>query len=107
MLLSLPEQQIDDPAAADVRARRAAMAQDVGAGGAGVRERVGEDGETAVIEMAARQLAFVVDRLGQLRDGAVVPGEPGGGDGGGVEGVAEDVANERDSVVQKAQSNVV
>lgn len=65
--------------------------QDVAIGAAGVFEGVGEDSKATQIEMATRQFPFIVDRLGQLGDGGVVPGEPGGVDGDGAEGVAEDV----------------
>ncbi len=64
------------------------MGQDVFVGAAGGRERVGQ-------ERQAVEGAGVGDGLGELRDGGVVPGEPGGVNGGGAERIAEYVTQHR------------
>src|SRR3954453_17546304 len=80
----LAEQQVDGPAAADVRAGAAAVTQQVGVGAAGLFEGVGEDRQ--VVEGAV-----VVDLPGDRGYGAVVPGQPRGIDGDRAERVAEDL----------------
>src|SRR5262245_835511 len=82
---TLFQNQIDDPATADVRAGAAAVVENLRVGAAGFLQSVGKDRHDVVA-------AVVVDGLGQLGDGAVVPGEPSGIDGRGAEGIAEDVA---------------
>src|SRR6516164_1451548 len=59
--LFLAEQQVQHPAAADVRPGAAAVVEDGGVGAAGVFQRVGEDGH--VLESP-----FVVDAAGDGRD---------------------------------------
>jgi hypothetical protein len=68
------------------------MAEDVRVGTAGVFEGVGQDAEPLVVEVAGWKVTVVVDGLGELGDGAAVPGEPYGGEGYAVEKVAEEVA---------------
>src|SRR5262249_31770930 len=85
--LPLAQQQVHDPAAPDVWAGATAMIEDVCVGTAGGFQGVGQDGQ--VVEGPV-----VVAGLGEPGDGAVPPGEPGSGDGGGAEGVAEDTAEQ-------------
>ena len=80
--LTFRQQQIHYPAAANMLAGLAAVVKDVRIGAAGVFERVAEDGHP--VEGPA-----VVDGLCQRDDGGRLPG---GIDGDGAEGVAEDVA---------------
>src|SRR5262245_3413427 len=68
-ILLFPQQQIDDPAAADMWPRPAAVRQDVGVVAARLCQRVSEDRQQV-------EAAVVVDRLREVADGAVVPGEP-------------------------------
>ena len=82
--LLFAQYQIDDPAAADVFSRPAAVVQDVGVVAAGVFEGVGEDRQ-------AVEGAVVVDGLGK---GGDVRCSPGGMERDGAERVAEDVTNQ-------------
>src|SRR5436305_1032056 len=65
----LAQQQVDDPAAADVRPGAATVRQDGLVVAAGVEQRVGQDGE-------AVEGALLVDALRDLRDAPVVPVKP-------------------------------
>jgi hypothetical protein len=79
------QQQVHGPAASDVRPRPWQVFQDVRVGAAGVFEGVGQDGY-------AVQGPPVVDGLGELGDGAAIPGQPGGVERGRrAGGAAEDV----------------
>src|SRR6185437_16187512 len=49
-----------------------------------------QDGEVSWVEGARRRAALAVSSFCQARDDAVVPGQPGSIDRGGVEGVAEE-----------------
>src|SRR5438477_2682646 len=64
-------------------ARLAALGEDVGVVTAGVFQGVGKDGQ-------AVEGPVVVDGLGELDQGGVVPDEPGRVDGNGAEWVGED-----------------
>src|SRR4051794_30422345 len=86
-ILRLSQQQIDDPAAADVFVRPAAVCQDVGVIAAGLLQRVGEDRHQV-------EAPLVVDRAGQLFGGAAVPRPPRRIDPDGAERVAEDFAED-------------
>src|SRR5262245_32137852 len=77
--LRFVEDQIDDPAAADVLGRLPAVLEDVGVVAAGVFERVGEDWHPL-------EGAVIVDGLSES-DG--VGGAPGRIERDGTEGVAE------------------
>src|SRR5262249_36912094 len=90
----LREQQVHDEAAADVDAARPAAVARQGGVGPGVFEGVGQHREADRVQGAAGQVAFVVDRGGQVGDGAASPAEDGGVEGGGAEGVADDVAEQ-------------
>src|SRR5437868_4933782 len=85
--LSLPQQQIHRPAAADVRAEATAMGEQIGVGAAGVFEGVGQERQFV-------ESAVVVDVPGDGRDGAAIPGEPMWLDRDRAEWVAEDVAEQ-------------
>jgi hypothetical protein len=87
-ILLFTQQQIDDPAAADVRAGAAAMVEDIRIAAPGFFERVGENRHQVA--------ALVVNRLGEFRNSGVVPGEPIGIDGGRTEGITEGVGESRD-----------
>ena len=65
--LRLAEQQIDDPAAADMLARLTAMVQEVGVGAAGVFQGVSEDWK-------AVESTVLVDGFGKLRHRVGKPG---------------------------------
>ena len=80
------QQQIDDPAAADVFAVVAAVREDVGVGAAGVFEGVGQ-------QRQAVEGAGVVNRLRHLADRAIVPGEPRSRRGRWMERIAKYTAN--------------
>src|SRR5262249_47782208 len=64
--LRLAEDEVHDPAAADVRPRPAAVVEEGGVGAAGDFQGVGEDGE-------ALEGTFVIDALGQGDDGGREP----------------------------------
>ncbi len=81
--LLFPQHEIDDPAAADVRAITTAMIEDLRILAAGVLNRIGEDGHSV-------EGAVVVD---SLRDADGGGGPPRGIESDGTEGVAENVAN--------------
>jgi hypothetical protein len=66
-ILRFPQQQIDNPAATDVRTRRMAMLKDIGVGAAGFLQRISQD-------LQQIEAAVVIDGLGELRDSAVAPG---------------------------------
>src|SRR5262249_31805002 len=76
--LRLAEEEIDDPAATDVRPGAAAVVEDGAVGAAGVFERVGKYGQVVEVIM-------VVDVRGKGRQESSVPGEPGGGERSGSE----------------------
>src|SRR5580700_5418724 len=80
-ILLFTQQQIDDPAAADVWPVAAAMVEDVRIAAPGFFERVGKNRHQI-------DAAVVINRLGEFRNGGVVPGEPIGMDCGGTEGIA-------------------
>src|SRR5262249_54890080 len=84
----LAEQQIDDPAAANVRPLATAVVQDLGVGAASFLQGVGDQHQPCAVEVTAGKLALLVSGLRQLRHGAA---EPRGIAGNGSEGVAEDV----------------
>ena len=75
-----------------MRPRPPKVVQDVGVGAARVLQGVGQDAQPPLVQFAAGQVAFVVGRLGEVGDGAAVPAEPGGIDGDGAEGIAEDAS---------------
>src|SRR5262249_23251480 len=81
--LCLAEDEIDDPAAADVRPRPAAVLQHIGVVAARILQRVGEDRQPV-------EGAVSVGALGERDDGG---GKPGGIDRYRAEGGAEDVAD--------------
>src|SRR5262249_19486325 len=94
--LRLAEDQVHDPAAADVLAALAAVGEDVGVGAAGVLEGVGQDRQVM-------EGPLVVDAAGDGRDGAVVPRQPGGVDSDGTERErAEQIMEDRDAPAAKA-----
>src|SRR5262249_8102343 len=78
------QDQIDDPAAADVLGPLAAVLEDVGTVAAGVFEGVGEDRHPL-------EAAVVVDGLSESDS---VGGAPGRIESDGTEGVAENVAKQ-------------
>src|SRR4051794_20843562 len=82
--LRLPQQEIDDPAAAHVFARLAAVVEDLGVGAASVFEGIGEDGE-------AVKGAIFVNPSRQLRDRITQPGRV---NSHGMKRVAENAAEE-------------
>src|SRR5262249_45081737 len=69
----LAEKQIDDPAAAIMLAVTAQVSQDLFVAAAGFFQRVGEDGEPAIVERAGGKDAVVVGGLGEANDGLVLP----------------------------------
>src|SRR5947209_19283311 len=83
--LLLPQNEIDDPAAPDVRPRPPKVAQDVRVRAAGLFEGVGQDGHTV-------EGPLVVDGLGNFGHGAAAPNKPRGVDAGWPEGIAYGVA---------------
>jgi hypothetical protein len=60
----------------------------------GVEKGVGQDAEAVLVQMPRGYLSVLVDGLGQLRDGPFFPGQPGGVEGGGAKGVADEVLKE-------------
>jgi hypothetical protein len=85
--LLLAEEQVHDPAPADVGAVTPAVVQDGLDRAAGFLEGIGEDGK-------AVEGTVFVDGAGELRDGSGVPGEPGGANGGNAVRIAQDVAKQ-------------
>jgi hypothetical protein len=69
------------------------MAEDVLVRTAGVFQGISQDGEPVVVQMTGGEVAVVVEGLGEGGDSAAVPGEPGGIERDGTEGIAEDAAN--------------
>src|SRR4051812_20617851 len=84
----LAEDQIQRPAAAHVRPRRAQVREDGVVGEAGVFEGVGEDRQ-------AVEGAIGVDAFGELWDDAIIPGSPRIVERENAEWVAEDAPSER------------
>jgi len=72
------QDQIDCPAAPDVRPRLTAVLDEGFIIAAGIEKGVGQDGEAAGVQRPFRHLAVVVDDLSDAGDGAVAPGEDGG-----------------------------
>src|SRR5262249_39638204 len=87
----LAQDQIDCPTPTDMRAGTAQVPEDVGVGPAGFFEAVGQNGEAGRVQVAAGEVAVVVGGLWEGDDGWCLPG---GGDGDGPEGVAEDFADQ-------------
>src|SRR3954451_6826870 len=83
----LSEQEVDHPAAPDVRPGAAAVGEDVGVGAAGVLQRVSQHGQTV-------EGAVIVDGLRELGHGTAVPGQPRRVNSRRAERVAETVAEE-------------
>src|SRR5262245_66143536 len=81
----LAQQPIQHPAAPHEVPRPAAVFQYIFVLAAGIFESVRENRE-------AVESALVVNELHEFADCAIVPPQPGGGDGGGVKQVAGDVA---------------
>lgn len=73
--------------------RLSAVSKDVFIGAACILQRVGEDGKAPDIEVAARQLAFLVDHLGKFRHCSIIPDKPCRIGDHRTEGIAEDVAD--------------
>src|SRR5262245_47192542 len=86
-MLPFSETIINDPAAADVRPRPAAVGEAGGVGAAGLFQGVGQDRQ-------AVEGAVVVDGLRQLWDSAVLPRQPGGVGNRRAEWVAENIAED-------------
>src|SRR5262245_54099911 len=82
------ENQIDDPAAADMRSGPTAVVEDIAVGARRILQRVGEDRH----DLPA---AVLVDRLRQFHDGPVVPRQPVRVDGGGLKRIAKDAVHEQ------------
>ena len=81
----LAEEEIDDPAAADVFAGFAAVAQDVGVVAADVLQRVRKDRQPV-------EGPLIVNALCDPANRTVVPREPSGVDADRAEGITEDAA---------------
>src|SRR4051794_15634189 len=81
------EHQVQHPAPPDVPALAPAVFEDLGIGTTGFFQGVAQDRQ-------AVEGLLVVDRPGDLRDQAAVPGEPGRVDDLGSEGIAEDLAED-------------
>ena len=79
--------EIDDPAAADVRVAVSAVVEDGAFTATGVFEGVGEDGKTA-------EVLFCVNGGREPADGAVVGRQQVRIEAGRTEGIAEDIAEE-------------
>src|SRR4051812_47354832 len=80
-------QKIKTPTPPHVRPLSPAVLQDLGIGAACIFEGVGENGHPL-------ESAFVVDRLGEVANRALVPGQPRGVEGDGPERVAEDTTGQ-------------
>ncbi len=93
-VLLFSQNQIDHPAAADMRPRAPAVIENLAVGAAGVFQRVAKNWHDVIA-------TIVVNRLRELRNGAVVPGRPFGGDGRGAERIAEDVARKENKVLKR------
>src|SRR6266542_5177160 len=87
----LAEDEVDRPAAADVRPRPAQVCEDIGVRSTGLFQRVGQNGEESRIQRTLRQRTLLVRCLGQMNDRRR---QPGGIDGHGAERVTEDAADQ-------------
>src|SRR5262249_41317628 len=85
---SPPEHNIHGPAGADVRTWPAEVREEGGVGAAGFFQGIRKHGEPGVVQQAGGEKAVVVGRLCELQH---VGRPPGGGEGDGAEGVAEEV----------------
>jgi hypothetical protein len=77
-----------------MRARAAQVGEDVLIVAARFFQGIGKDCDPLQVEVAARQMAFLIDRISQLSNEAVTPVEPGGQGEIDAERVAKNVAQE-------------
>src|SRR5215471_11189483 len=89
--LLLAEDGVHHPAATYMRARLTQMDEDLLVSAAGVFQCVGQHGEAVGVARAGREDAFVVGGLSQIGHGR---SSPGGVEGHGPEGVADDVTEQ-------------
>src|SRR5262245_29899958 len=87
----LAQEEVQRPTAADVRARRTQVVEEVAIVTAGIFQGVGEDAKTDGGESAGRQIPLLVGRLGEGDDRGWMPS---GVEGKGMEGVAEKVTHQ-------------
>src|SRR5262249_58351678 len=81
------KEQVDQPAAAEVGPAVAAVVEQAVVGAAGVLQGVAQDGHLV-------EAALVAQGAGQADDGAVVDGQPLGGQVDGLERVAQQLAHQ-------------
>ncbi len=88
MASPLAQEQVHHPTAPYMLTRLAAVVQDVGVVAARFFKGVGKDGETGGVKRPGWQDAVLVGGMGKSNDGGRLPCRL---QGGGVEGVAEDI----------------
>ena len=94
-MLLLAKQEVDAPAAADVRPRSAEMAQEIRISTPRVFKGVCQDRQPGQVEVPLGQGPTLVNLLRKSPDHGVVPRQPGGVDADGAEGQrAEEVADQ-------------
>src|SRR5262245_29008369 len=81
MRLLFPEDEINRPAAADVRPLVAAVLDQLLVIATGVKQGIGEDGKASIIQSALRHLALFIDGCGNAAHRGVIPAEDGGRQG--------------------------
>src|SRR5258708_1732425 len=75
MRLPFPEDEINCPAAPDVRTVAAAMLDQLLIVVPGIKQSVGEDGKAGVVQRPLRHPALLVDPFGEAAYCAIAPGE--------------------------------
>jgi hypothetical protein len=70
------------------------MAKYFGVYTAGFLQSIRENRESAVVQRASRQVALLIGGQGEMDDGGIIPGEDGGGDSDGAEGIADHITKQ-------------
>jgi hypothetical protein len=92
--LPFAEDEINRPAAPDVRPGAAAVLDQVVVIAPGIEQGIGEESEEGGVQSAFWQVSLVVGGLGEAKNRAIVPAEDSGRQGRRrMERIAEDVAN--------------
>jgi hypothetical protein len=73
-------------------ATAAQVRQDVLVSATGFFQRIGQDAEAGVVERAGGEDAVIVGGLSEAENDTIVPCQSDGGDGDGMEEIAEEVA---------------
>ena len=95
IMLLFGENEVEWPAAANVRPWPAKVTEDLGFPTASLFQGVSQNGEAVVVQQARGQLALLIGCLGETEYGVFIPGKACRFNADGAGGVAHDVPHKR------------